>query len=74
MSSLYLAVLIAFFASTVTRVFGRKWSMFDGGLTFLVSATLNNMAVNLLMLILDRTLHDIGVGFANQSLPLYLPY
>ncbi|KAK8942266.1 Sugar carrier protein C [Platanthera guangdongensis] len=72
-SSLYLAALVAsFFASTVTRVFGRKWSMFYGGLTFLVGAALNGAAENLLMLILGRILLGIGVGFANQSVPLYL--
>ncbi|XP_020587080.1 sugar carrier protein C-like [Phalaenopsis equestris] len=72
-SSLYLAALVAsFFAATVTRVFGRKWSMFGGGLTFLVGAALNGAAVNVLMLILGRILLGIGVGFANQSVPVYL--
>ncbi|KAG1347178.1 sugar transport protein MST3 [Cocos nucifera] len=72
-SSLYLAALIAsFFASVVTRVFGRKWSMFGGGITFLVGAALNGFAKNVLMLILGRILLGIGVGFANQSVPVYL--
>ncbi|PKA47917.1 Sugar carrier protein C [Apostasia shenzhenica] len=72
-SSLYLAALIAsFFASTVTRVFGRKWSMFGGGVTFLVGAALNGAAGNVAMLIIGRILLGIGVGFANQSVPLYL--
>lgn len=66
-SSLYLAALIAsFFASSVTRAFGRKWSMLGGGLTFLVGSALNGAAVNVLMLILGRILLGIGVGFANQ--------
>lgn len=66
-SSLYLAALIAsFFASTVTRVFGRRWSMLGGGITFLVGAALNGAAQNVLMLILGRILLGIGVGFANQ--------
>jgi MFS family permease len=66
-SSLYLAALVAsFFAATVTRVAGRKWSMFAGGVTFLVGAALNGAADNLLMLILGRVLLGIGVGFANQ--------
>ena len=69
-SSLYLAALVAsFFAATVTRVFGRKWSMLGGGLTFLVGAALNGAAQNVLMLILGRILLGIGVGFANQVLP-----
>ncbi|KAJ3670279.1 hypothetical protein LUZ60_010603 [Juncus effusus] len=72
-SSLYLAALVASFcAATVTRVFGRKWSMFGGGLTFLVGAALNGAAQNVLMLILGRILLGIGVGFANQSVPVYL--
>ncbi|KAJ1698414.1 hypothetical protein LUZ63_006926 [Rhynchospora breviuscula] len=72
-SSLYLAALIAsFFASTVTRLFGRKWSMFGGGLVFLVGAALNGAAENVSMLIFGRILLGIGVGFANQSVPVYL--
>ncbi|XP_008812644.2 sugar transport protein MST3-like [Phoenix dactylifera] len=72
-SSLYLAALVAsFFASVVTRAFGRKWSMFGGGVTFLIGAALNGFAKNVLMLILGRILLGIGVGFANQSVPVYL--
>ncbi|KAL0911253.1 hypothetical protein M5K25_019380 [Dendrobium thyrsiflorum] len=72
-SSLYLAALIAsFFASTVTRVLGRKWSMFGGGITFLVGAALNGFAKGVAMLIAGRILLGIGVGFANQSVPVYL--
>ncbi|ONK61235.1 uncharacterized protein A4U43_C08F27610 [Asparagus officinalis] len=72
-SSLYLAALISsFFASKITKVFGRKWSMFGGGITFLAGSALNGAAVNVLMLILGRILLGVGVGFANQSVPLYL--
>ncbi|KAJ0966025.1 hypothetical protein J5N97_027163 [Dioscorea zingiberensis] len=72
-SSLYLAALVAsFLASTVTRKFGRKWSMFGGGITFLVGAAINGAAENVLMLILGRILLGVGVGFANQSVPVYL--
>jgi len=72
-SSLYLAALVAsFFAATVTRVMGRKWSMFGGGLTFLIGAALNGAAKNVAMLIVGRILLGIGVGFANQSVPVYL--
>ncbi|XP_020100600.1 sugar carrier protein C-like [Ananas comosus] len=72
-SSLYLAALVAsFFAATVTRVFGRKWSMFGGGITFLAGAVINGAAESVFMLILGRILLGIGVGFANQSVPLYL--
>lgn len=69
-SSLYLAALIAsFFASTVTRMFGRKWSMFGGGVTFLIGAALNGAAKDVAMLIVGRILLGIGVGFANQVSP-----
>ncbi|KAK3124211.1 hypothetical protein QOZ80_7BG0583380 [Eleusine coracana subsp. coracana] len=72
-SSLYLAALVAsVFAATVTRVLGRKWSMFGGGLTFLIGAALNGAAENVAMLIVGRILLGVGVGFANQSVPVYL--
>ncbi|KAJ0094235.1 hypothetical protein Patl1_16388 [Pistacia atlantica] len=72
-SSLYLAALVAsFFASIVTRVFGRKVSMVSGGFAFLVGAILNGAASNIVMLIIGRLLLGVGVGFANQSVPVYL--
>ncbi|XP_054799944.1 sugar transport protein 10-like [Prosopis cineraria] len=72
-SSLYLAALIAsFFASTTTRILGRKPSMFLGGLFFLVGALLNGFAVNIAMLIIGRILLGFGVGYCNQSVPVYL--
>ena len=72
-SSLYLAALVAsFFSSTVTRLFGRKISMLFGGLVFLLGAILNGAATNIAMLIIGRLLLGVGVGFANQSVPIYL--
>lgn len=72
-SSLYLAALVAsFFASATTRVLGRKVSMLVGGLVFLIGSILNGLATNVLMLIIGRLLLGIGVGFANQSVPVYL--
>ncbi|TKY69075.1 Sugar transport protein 10 [Spatholobus suberectus] len=72
-SSLYLAALIAsFFASTTTRMLGRKPSMFLGGLFFLVGALLNGFAINIEMLIIGRILLGFGVGYCNQSVPVYL--
>lgn len=66
-SSLYLAALLAsFFAATTTRMFGRKPSMFLGGLFFLVGALLNGAAVNVVMLIIGRILLGFGVGYCNQ--------
>ena len=66
-SSLYLAALIAsFFASVVTRIFGRKVSMFVGGVAFLIGSILNGIAMNVALLIIGRLLLGVGVGFANQ--------
>ncbi|KAJ9539771.1 hypothetical protein OSB04_026277 [Centaurea solstitialis] len=72
-SSLYIAGLIAtFFASPVTRAFGRKTSILIGGIAFLAGAALGGAAYNIYMLIVGRVLLGVGVGFANQSVPLYL--
>ncbi|XP_010533211.1 PREDICTED: sugar transport protein 10-like [Tarenaya hassleriana] len=72
-SSLYLAALAAsFFAAMITRSKGRKVSMFIGGLAFLAGALINAFAVNVAMLIIGRLLLGVGVGFANQSTPVYL--
>ena len=66
-SSLYLAALVSsLFASTITRVFGRKWSMFLGGLTFFIGSAFNGFAQNIAMLLIGRILLGFGVGFANQ--------
>ncbi|KAE9608283.1 hypothetical protein Lal_00026158 [Lupinus albus] len=72
-SSLYVAALLAsFVAANITRKYGRKPSMFIGGLFFLVGALLNGFAVNVEMLIIGRILLGFGVGFCNQSVPVYL--
>ncbi|KAM7504611.1 hypothetical protein LguiB_003515 [Lonicera macranthoides] len=72
-SSLYIAGLIAsFFASPITRAFGRKPSILIGGAAFLAGAALGGAAYNIYMLIFGRVLLGVGVGFANQSVPLYL--
>ncbi|XP_022933147.1 sugar transport protein 10-like [Cucurbita moschata] len=72
-SSLYLAALVAsFFASMITRMFGRKMSMLVGGLVFLLGSILNGAAMNIAMLIIGRLLLGFGIGFANQSVPVYL--
>ncbi|KAL0864523.1 hypothetical protein Bca101_043641 [Brassica carinata] len=68
-SSLYLAALVSSFAASV---YGRKISMFIGGLAFLIGALFNAFAVNVAMLIIGRLLLGVGVGFANQSTPVYL--
>ncbi|CAM8983705.1 unnamed protein product [Rhodiola kirilowii] len=72
-SSLYLAALCSsIVASTVTRKFGRKLSMFFGGILFCAGAILNGFASTVWMLIVGRILLGFGIGFANQSVPLYL--
>ncbi|KAF5731051.1 putative sugar transporter [Tripterygium wilfordii] len=72
-SSLYIAGLFAsFFASAITGAFGRKPSILVGGAAFLGGAALNGAATNIYMLIFGRVLLGVGVGFANQSVPLYL--
>ncbi|KAL1365037.1 sugar carrier protein C [Arachis hypogaea] len=72
-SSLYLAALLSsLVASTITRRFGRKLSMLFGGLLFLIGALINGFAQAIWMLIVGRILLGFGIGFANQSVPLYL--
>ncbi|XP_040361957.1 sugar carrier protein C-like [Rosa chinensis] len=72
-SSLYLAALMAsVVAATVTRKFGRKLSMLFGGLLFCSGAIINGAAKAVWMLILGRILLGFGIGFSNQSVPLYL--
>ncbi|CAA0817224.1 Sugar transport protein 3 [Striga hermonthica] len=72
-SSLYLAGLVSsFFASFVNRAYGRKPTIIVGGAAFLAGAALNGAAVSIYMLIFGRVLLGVGVGFANQAVPLYL--
>ncbi|CAI9755143.1 unnamed protein product [Fraxinus pennsylvanica] len=72
-SSLYLAALLSsLVASTVTRKLGRKLSMLFGGVLFCVGALINGFAQHVWMLIVGRILLGFGIGFANQSVPLYL--
>nr|GMC48809.1 sugar carrier protein C [Ipomoea batatas] len=72
-SSLYLAALVSsMVASYVTRKMGRQTSLMTGGFIFLVGALLNGFAQALWILIISRVLLGFGIGFANQSIPLYL--
>ncbi|KAK8501871.1 hypothetical protein V6N13_023345 [Hibiscus sabdariffa] len=72
-SSLYLAALLSsIVASVVTRKLGRKLSMLFGGLLFFAGALINGFAKAVWMLIVGRMLLGFGIGFANQSVPLYL--
>ncbi|KAK4385151.1 Hexose carrier protein HEX6 [Sesamum angolense] len=72
-SSLYIAGLISsFFAAVVTRNYGRKPSIIIGGVTYMAGAALGGAAYNVYMLIIGRLLLGVGLGFTNQSVPLYL--
>ncbi|KAG8365460.1 hypothetical protein BUALT_Bualt18G0107100 [Buddleja alternifolia] len=72
-SSLYLAALLSsIVASTVTRKLGRKLSMLFGGVLFCAGALINGFAQGVWMLIVGRIFLGFGIGFANQSVPLYL--
>jgi MFS family permease len=70
-SSLFLAGLFtAPVASIVTRKYGRKLTMLCAGISFLIGSVLNAAAQNLGMLIAGRIFLGIGIGAANQSVPL----
>ncbi|KAK1399671.1 hexose carrier protein HEX6-like [Heracleum sosnowskyi] len=72
-SSLYVAGLIAsFVASIITDSFGRKPTIIAAGIAFLAGSGFGGWGYNVYMLILGRVLLGVGVGFANQSVPLYL--
>ncbi|WOL19260.1 hexose carrier protein HEX6-like [Canna indica] len=72
-SSLYVAGLLASLcASPVTRASGRRASMLLGGAAFMVGAALGGFSLNIYMLIFGRVFLGIGVGFANQAVPVYL--
>ncbi|CAK7350504.1 unnamed protein product [Dovyalis caffra] len=72
-SSLYIAALIAsFFASKTCSKYGRKPTMQLASLFFIGGVVLTTFAVNIEMLIIGRLLLGLGVGFANQAVPLFL--
>ncbi|KAL1816325.1 hypothetical protein DCAR_0520708 [Daucus carota subsp. sativus] len=72
-SSLYIAGLVAsFVASIINDSFGRKPTIIIAGIAFLAGSGFGGWGYNVYILILGRVLLGIGVGFANQSVPLYL--
>nr|CAB3500151.1 unnamed protein product [Digitaria exilis] len=72
-SSLYIAGLVAtLVAASITRRYGRRMSMIIGGTVFVAGSVFGGTAVNVPMLLLNRILLGIGLGFTNQSIPLYL--
>ncbi|KAL5727065.1 Sugar transport protein mst3 [Ranunculus cassubicifolius] len=72
-SSLYIAALVScLLASKITKSFGRRFTMITGGALLIIGAIVNGFAENLVMLYVGRFLLGFGVGFANQSVPVYL--
>uniref|UniRef100_A0ACD6AC79 Uncharacterized protein n=1 Tax=Avena sativa TaxID=4498 RepID=A0ACD6AC79_AVESA len=73
-SSLYVPGLLTalLLASWFTARHGRRPSMIIGGAAYIAGAAVSGGAVNVYMAILGRALLGIGLGFANQAVPLYL--
>ncbi|XP_059291160.1 sugar transport protein 8-like [Lycium ferocissimum] len=72
-SSLYLAALVAsFFASKAATKLGRRVTMLMASIVFIAGAGLSAAANNKVMLIFGRILFGIGVGFGNETVPLFL--
>ncbi|XP_052174289.1 hexose carrier protein HEX6-like [Diospyros lotus] len=72
-SLLYASSFIAsLFASSVTRTYGRRPSIIVGGAAYFAGAVLSGAASNLYMLMSGRVLLGVGIGFADQAVPLYL--
>ncbi|XP_065029306.1 sugar transport protein MST4-like [Musa acuminata AAA Group] len=72
-SSLYLAALLSTFsASELCTKRGRRLTMQAASVFFLAGVVLNAAARNIAMLIIGRILLGVGVGFANQAVPLFL--
>lgn len=74
-SSLYFAAIVAsFFASVISKKFGRKPTIQVASILFLSGAVLNAAAQNLAMLIAGRMLLGAGVGFGNQVAQILTAY
>ncbi|EPS68632.1 hypothetical protein M569_06138, partial [Genlisea aurea] len=72
-SSLYLAALVASFgASKACTILGRRLTIRLASILFIVAAVVSGSAPNLFLLIIGRILFGIGVGFGNESVPLFL--
>ncbi|CAN4116513.1 unnamed protein product [Withania somnifera] len=72
-SSLYLAALASsFFASKAATKLGRRITMMIASIIFIAGAVLSAIANNKTVLILGRILFGIGVGFGNETVPLFL--
>jgi len=65
-------LVVVLIAGAMTRKWGRRLSMLLGGLSFLAGGILNACAQNITMLYVGRMCLGVGIGFATQSVPLYL--
>ncbi|XP_030470499.1 sugar transport protein 8-like [Syzygium oleosum] len=72
-SSLYIAALLAsFVASRLCTKMGRKPTMQIASIFFMVGVGLQAGGINIVMIVCGRIMLGIGVGFANQAVPLFL--
>ncbi|CAN1329074.1 Sugar transport protein 8 [Linum perenne] len=72
-SSLYLAAIVAsFFASLLCKRLGRRPTMQIASVFFFIGAAINAASQNLAMLIIGRLFLGAGVGFGNQTVPLFI--
>ncbi|XP_019180178.1 PREDICTED: sugar transport protein 6-like [Ipomoea nil] len=72
-SSLYMAALVASFgASKACNLLGRKPTILMASVLFIIGAALSAFAEHKWILILGRIFFGIGVGFGNETVPLFL--
>ncbi|KAL3507913.1 hypothetical protein ACH5RR_033295 [Cinchona calisaya] len=72
-SSLYLAALVSSFgASKACSLLGRKPTISMASAFFIVGALVSALGETRWVLIIGRILFGIGVGFGNESVPLFL--
>ncbi|KAJ6430029.1 hypothetical protein OIU84_021442 [Salix udensis] len=66
------ALIASFIASKTCSKYGRKPTMQLASIFFIIGVALTTFAVNIEMLIIGRLHLGLGVGFANQAVPLFL--
>lgn len=72
-SSLYLSALVSsFFASKACSALGRRPTIFLASLFFIAGAVISAASEHRWMLIVGRILFGVGVGFGNETVPLFL--
>ncbi|RAL38462.1 hypothetical protein DM860_002440 [Cuscuta australis] len=72
-SSLYIAALFASFcASKACTLLGRRPTIFAASVLFIIGAALSAFAEHKWTLILGRIFFGFGVGFGNETVPLFL--